>query len=263
MGSNYTWRLSLFGLTWRQAIPSPSVTLDRTDRILLPSYEKTLTTMSELALVCGLSLSDVLKAGALGKASLMPYAPTEGFKLQRIDRQKLNNRIIAEGLRESGPDWLGRYYHGSDMPERIELHLSRCQRVARFLSVSARELVQVILTHEAAHFVSHIGIGGFNHSIWESFSNASSDEKEHIAQAASWVTFSVFARPRLNQVMEKLATHQSEKYNSWRVFEKDCRDCNANPLQIIEKLTLQVGRISGRKVESGREDIHNIVGYDE
>lgn len=47
--------------------PQPAISKGKT-RI----YPKTLTTISELALVSGLSLSEVLKADALGKASLMP-----------------------------------------------------------------------------------------------------------------------------------------------------------------------------------------------
>jgi hypothetical protein len=145
---------------------------------------------------------------------------------------------------------------------RIELYLSRCREVAEFLSVSPRELVQVVWTHEAAHFVSHIGIGGLNHSIWEGFSNASTDDKEYIAQAASWATFSVLSRPKLIRVMKRLARLQSEKYNSWKTFEKTCRHSRNDPLRTIEELTLNVGRASGRKVVAGREDIHDIIGYD-
>jgi hypothetical protein len=92
MGSHYPFKLSLSSLSWERL--TGGATLPSYQEIVTPSYAKTLTTISELALVSGLSLSEVLKADALGKASLMPYAPSQGFALQTIDRQKLNEGII-------------------------------------------------------------------------------------------------------------------------------------------------------------------------
>jgi hypothetical protein len=147
-----------------------------------------------------------------------------------------------------------------------------CRQVAKFLGVSIRALVEVVWTHEAAHFISHTGIGGYHHSSGRVFQVRAttemqlylcrhSDDKEYIAQTACWGTFSVFAKSELIEVMEKLAIHQSPKYNTWRDFEKKCRD--KDPLEIVAELTLEIGRVSGRKVEVGREDIHDIEGYDE
>jgi hypothetical protein len=218
------------------------------DRLLLPRYGKILTTLSELALICGLSLSNVsniLKNGSLGEASLMPFAPLKDFDTYPAPPEELNDRSIEEGLREAGPDWLGRYYHGQDEPRRIEVHLPRCRRTAEFLGVSPRNLVEVVWTHEAAHFVSHIGIGGYDQSIWNDFSGASSYSKEDVAQTASLVAFTLFARPRLFKVMEKLAKYQSQKYNTWREFKLNW---GWGALQNISELTLKVGNASGRAV---------------
>jgi hypothetical protein len=253
MGSDYPCQLSLTALTWEK-VTNGGIALPSHQKLVTPSYAKALTTISELALVCGLSLSDVLRADYSGQESLAPYAPAEAFSFQTVDREELNYSIIEKGLRESGPDWLGRYYHGYGMPVKIELYLSRCRRAAEFLDVSTRSLVEVVWTHEAAHFVSHIGIGGYLHSNWNSFSTASSDNKEYIAQVACWGLFSVFARSELIGVMERLATHQSAKYNTWREFETKCR--GKTPLDIIAELTLDVGSLSGRKPIHGHEDLH-------
>lgn len=112
--------------------------------------------------------------------------------------------------------------------------------------------MDVVLTHEAAHFISHIGIGGYNRTRWEDFSGASTADKEHVAQVASWGMFTVFERPDLIKVMRTLAKHQSRDYKSWRKFEKSSAILD-NPLEIIAKLTVEVAKASGRKVRSPPE----------
>jgi len=237
------WHLWLFGCSYSCCEPEYD---PHPDHLLLPRYGKILTSLSELALICGLSLSNVsntLKNGSLREVSLMTLAPFDGFHLRHAPPEELNNRSIEEGLREAGPDWLGRYRHSQDVPQCIEVHLDRCRRTAEFLGVSPRNLVEVVWTHEAAHFVSHIGIGGYDQSTWNDFSSASSYSKEDVAQTACLVAFILFARPRLIKVMEKLAKYQSQKYNTWREFE-----LNWGALPIISDLTLKVGNASGRAV---------------
>jgi hypothetical protein len=52
---------------------------------------------------------------------------------------------------------------------RIYLHLSRCRRTAEVLGVHPKDLVEVVWTHEAAHFVSHVGSGGSRAVDWKRF----------------------------------------------------------------------------------------------
>jgi len=232
---------------------------------LVPDYTSVLLTISKLAFVCGLGLSDVLehKHSSTGNDSGMPYAPAEAFSMQQIAKEELDQRAIEAGLKDSGVDWLGIYVHDSDRPLRIELYLSRCWRTAKFLGVRAKDLVEAVLTHEAAHFVSHIGIGGYNHTQWEKFSDATREDKEDVAQIACWAVFTVFERPDLIKVMRTLANHQSDIYNSWRDFEKACSPFLDKPLDIIGKLTVKIANVSGRKAQSVvlPEDLHNILEY--
>jgi hypothetical protein len=132
----------------------------------------------------------------------MPYLPAEGFSLKTIEREKFDDLTITQGLEELGPDWLGRYHHRSDEPAGLELHLSRCWRTAKFLGVPPFRLMEMVLTHEVAHFVSHIGTGGNRHAHWESFAGASRACKEHVAQIASWGLFAVFGRSDLIAVLQ-------------------------------------------------------------
>jgi len=234
---------------------------------LTPDYITVLSTISKLAFVCGLALSDVLEArkASTGNDSGMPYAPAEGFSLQPIVEEKFDHHAVVEGLEAHGPDWLGRYLCISDEPAGLELYLSRCWRTAKFLGVRAKDLVDVVVTHEAAHFVSHIGIGGYKRSRWEDFSNASEAKVENVAQIASWGMFTVFERPDLIKVMRTLANHQSSVYNLWTEFEKRCSAIADNPLGIIAELTVEVANASGRKARSPieEEDMHTVYGYDE
>jgi hypothetical protein len=143
------------------------------------------------------------------------------------------------------------------------LYLSRCWPTAKFLGVRAKDLVDVVLTHEAAHFVSHVGIGGYQHTRWSNFSGASRADKEHVAQVACWGVFAVFERPDLVKVMRTLANHQEKIYNSWRKFEEDRPASIGNPLQIVAEVTLEVAKTSGRKAQSviPIENMHEQYDY--
>jgi hypothetical protein len=233
--------------------------------ILTPDYTTVLETISKLAFVCGLALSAVLESNtALGGAALgMPYAPAKGFSLQKIDEEKFDHHAVEEGLKECGPDWLGRYLSTSNEPAGLELNLSRCWRTAKFLGVRAKDLADVVLTHEAAHFVSHIGIGRYMHTPWENFSEASRADKEYIAQVACWGVFTVFERSDLMKAMRTLARYQSDVYNSWKKFENRCAQFLDNPLQIIAMLTLEVANVPGRQAHPEIEDTHENSGYEE
>jgi hypothetical protein len=247
MGSDYPCQLSLKALIWEP----------NNDEALLPSHAAALTTISQLALASGLSLSDVLRSGTC----LMPFAPFEGFSPYIIDPEDLTKDRIERGLKELGPDWLGRYRYMDDTPGSIELQLSRCRKTAEFLDVPVRDLVEVVWTHEAAHFVSHVGIGGFDRMIWENFQSATSDAKEYVAQAMCWALFAIFKMPKLIRAMKKLSKYQSERYNTWKEFENHCAD--RDTLHIVQLLTYEIGSRSGRKVAVDRGDIHDIINYDE
>lgn len=234
----------MYALTWDP----------ETDRGLVPSYARVLSTISELALVCGLTLSDLLDPQRFYAWRCMPYAPAEGFSLQTVEREDLPSEAIIKGLKESGPDWLGRY-RSSGTPVGIELHLGRCRQTANFLGISPKALVEVVLTHEAAHFVSHFGIGGWNRQQWEDFSRTDRESTERIAQIACCGVFTIFGKPKLIRVMQKLARYQSEVYNNWTDFQDECSKSLNDPLDLIATLTVKVGDASGRKVRIEPEDM--------
>lgn len=146
-------------------------------------------------------------------------------------------------MRDLGVDWLGLYTRQSTAQMQpafasfaplvstprssctslsISLYLDRCRRTAEFLRVDPKDLVEVVWTHEAAHFVSHVGKGGLNHvdcrNFWE---KVSLDSAEDIAQRACWAVFTVFERPKLLSVMRKLSTRQERRVYTLGVFRKN------------------------------------------
>ncbi len=254
------------------------------DARLVPTYTKTLTTIAELGLVCGLALSNLPRAKALRG---VPCVPAEGFSLQRVNFQEADDKENEIGLGDRGVDWLGLYIDPSTAHMRpasanlealvsdlrsspanlsVYLHLGRCRRAAEFLGVHPKDLVEVVWTHEAAHFVSHVGHGGLKHLDWRNFwEKDSSDNAEDIAQRACWAVFTVFKRPRLLRVMRQLSPHLSGIYKRWEYFEKRCAE--SKPLDIIGKLTLDVAerseRGSCRSRYSTRGDLTGLAGVDE
>jgi hypothetical protein len=250
---------SLFAFSWEPDI----------DRGLVPSYSKTLSIISELGLVCGLAMSHFLdRSSSSTDESHLPCAPKANFTLEFVGREELNDESIEVQLNDD--DWLGLYRcdHQHHSPlisaentkltasreilpygSKIDLHLSRCRKTAEYLGVRVRDLVEVVLTHEASHFVSHIGLGGFDSIIWREFWKASSTDVEYIAQAASWVVFSVFKRPRLIETLKSLSKKQSAVYNNWKGFEDKCRDIRNDPAAILGKFAAELAEISGRRTD--------------
>ena len=233
------------------------------DAQLVPSYTRTLTAIAELGLICGPTLSNLPQAKASGG---VPCAPAEGFSLQRVNFEEVNDKENETGLGDCGVDWLGLYIdpstahmrpasasleallptlRSSDTSLNVYLHLSRCRRTAAFLGMDPKDLVEVVWTHEAAHFVSHVGNGGLKHLDWTNFwEKDSSDDAEDIAQRACWAVFTVFKRPKLLRVMRQLSPHLSGVHKRWECFQRRCAE--SKPLDIIAKLTLDVAERSER-----------------
>ena len=177
----------------------------------------------------------------------------------------MDHHAIEEDVKHCGPDLLGRYLClcSSNEPAGLELHLSRCWRTANYLGVRAKDLVNVGLTHEAAHFVPHIAIGRYMHTPWEDFKSLSDSQRKNVAQVAFWVVPTVFERPDPMKVMRTLARHQSDVYNSWIEFEKRCFHFLDDPPELIAKLTLEVANVPGRQPSSKMIDMYQDYDINE
>ena len=88
-------------------------------------------------------------------------------------------------------------------------------------SADADLLKQVVLIHEVAHAVTHLGKErGGSSRIWEYFSYADQSDKELAAQAYSLFYFRKYNLDHHEVIFRKLSEHQSSAYNSWKKYER-------------------------------------------
>ena len=79
-------------------------------------------------------------------------------------------------------------------------------------------LMQVVLAHEVAHAVTHLGKDEKG-EIWDQFSRADAQDKEQFAQAYSLIFFKADGKEQYERIFRELANHQSKKYNSWEQYD--------------------------------------------
>ena len=109
-------------------------------------------------------------------------------------------------------DILGCYLSEGEIIVMFPRVITAC---ARALTVSESVLYEVVLAHETAHALTHRGIMTKSFA-WKSFSRATSESKELLAQL---IPFVYFKRQELRshlEVMELLSRHQRPKYNAYK-----------------------------------------------
>jgi len=112
-------------------------------------------------------------------------------------------------------DILGEYRSGK---KEIVIYERMCQLVAAALNFDFAVLTKVVIAHEAAHAVTHLGRddkGG----IWTHFDIAESEDTELFAQLYSLLHFKMLGDTDAVAVFRKLSEHQEPRYNSWRDYD--------------------------------------------
>ena len=132
------------------------------------------------------------------------------------DREKLRYEIetwrYREGESEESPiDILGLYF-----PEdkKIIIYENLCRLTAIELNLSFDELVNVVLAHEEAHAVTHLGVDR-DDKIWEYFTSAFRHNKELYAQLYPYLIFED-SSPEM-EVFLRLNTKQPLIYQNWEM----------------------------------------------
>jgi hypothetical protein len=93
-----------------------------------------------------------------------------------------------------------------------------CKMVGHGLKLAReKDLVSVVLAHEAAHAVTHLG-EDLQGRIWDTFEIASDEDVELFAQIYDLLHVKN-ADPNLEKVFRELATRQSRVYNTWTAYE--------------------------------------------
>jgi hypothetical protein len=79
---------------------------------------------------------------------------------EQIDEEDLRGTV--ERLAKDGLDALGLYQHNQpqDEPAAIDItvFISRCVKVAEHLRLNSYHVIDVVLIHEAAHYLTHLGV---------------------------------------------------------------------------------------------------------
>lgn len=122
---------------------------------------------------------------------------------------------ILDDLREGGIDTLGRYFPKTSS---VIIDRKKCEKLDGQFGSPHGTVEKIVLIHELAHFVSHIGIGEPTKRDWRNFENAKSWDVERVAQAFTYLFIRRTEDQVLMNVFARLSAGQSEKYQQW---EKD------------------------------------------
>lgn len=151
-------------------------------------------------------------------ASLSGEIAGQGPEWQDPDRRP---RVILPAIDEA----LGTYLPTTTT---IRLYLSEIEQYARLIEVRREALETVVLIHEAAHAVVHLGTTA-DHGVFDTAAyinvdggNRPSALHEMLAQLLTWWTVSQDVE--LSNVFSRLNQHQSEPYHSWREFKGCTRE---------------------------------------
>ena len=138
-------------------------------------------------------------------------------------------------------DILGQYYPNkreslhSPTKKEIVIYEKMCQLAATALNVDVEILKEVVIVHEIAHAVTHLGKDSHG-EIWEHFSYAETEDKELFAQIYPLLYLKDNSNSDDLEAFRKLANHQDARYNTWRSFEfKPLSEINEALYQVRSK----------------------------
>jgi len=113
-------------------------------------------------------------------------------------------------------DLLGAYFART---QTIVIYEVLCKLVAYSLRCNVEDVILVVLAHEAAHAVTHLGVDHEN-MIWDNFELASKKDKELFAQIYPYKLWEEYQpNGSLSKTFMSLETNQPNIYHAWRIFE--------------------------------------------
>jgi len=116
----------------------------------------------------------------------------------------------------SGMELLGKYVY---YEKKIVIFDRVCDMVSHGMKLhQKKDLVSVVLAHEASHAVTHLG-RDHDGRIWSNFSHADVDDTEQFAQIYAFLCLKNARDFSLEKVFQQLSDHQSRIYNLWKVFK--------------------------------------------
>lgn len=131
---------------------------------------------------------------------------------QSIERQE---RDVPQDSVGPVEDILGEYYPDK---QHVIIYDAMCTLCAREIEVPEEDLVKVVMLHEAAHAVTHLGNDPNGLMKWNNFGYIPSDDLEMFAQAYAYHSLMQERNREALSVFETLAKHQTARYNLWRKY---------------------------------------------
>jgi len=122
---------------------------------------------------------------------------------------------------KSGMELLGKYVI---LEKKIVIFDTVCKMVSQTMHLrGSDDLEQVVLGHEAAHCVTHLGRDSRG-QIWERFDHAAPKDVELFAQIYDLLYLKTCPDPGLERIFRDLSRHQSQLYNAWKSLERRSKD---------------------------------------
>jgi hypothetical protein len=119
---------------------------------------------------------------------------------------------LDEGLADESIDFLGLYEPAKCL---VTLQVCRIRNIAFRHGFHIEDVIKVVLIHELAHFVTHLGMSKCQ-LYWEGFCDAKSETLEDFAQEATHLVLRVAGYDHLVHVFDSLSHLCPPKYDIWR-----------------------------------------------
>jgi hypothetical protein len=107
------------------------------------------------------------------------------------------------GTLEKGFDTLG--WYTPDRENEITMFVRNIMKFTEYSQIIDQSVFEIVLIHEIAHSVTHLGLYEGNH--WEKFStnNTPDGGPEHYAQIATWLVLKSHRTPTLLAAFERMS----------------------------------------------------------
>jgi hypothetical protein len=160
----------------------------------IPPLQQVVIFINNLGYICGLDPQ---------------WEPKEPFEISPCSSDNFEDS--DGGIRIGGIDALGQY---DSKKISVSLNFCRIARLCATQGFNREDVATIVLTHELAHFVTHIGTN--SGAYWDCFCKAKSKEKEDFAQEATHLLLRVGGYGHLVQVFGALSQLCPPKYDIWR-----------------------------------------------
>lgn len=165
--------------------------------------------------------SDIPRARAaiLNSRGLLP-APDQLPEELRQGCLTEPGRADDEALQSTIFDVLGEYYSAK---RKIVIYDRLISAAAIALEIDADLLTDVVLAHEIAHAVTHLGKDAHD-GVWKHFATALTEDKELFAQIYPYLLFRETSQVEPAAVMDRLTDYQPPHYRAWKDLTEESVD---------------------------------------